>query len=106
MNFHPAGATARRLTYSKTEVCEALGCSEATFDKKRAELEKGFGFPPRVPGFNAWPIAAIEDWIAHSGGLYTPFAERQAPVAAHDGNASVELDSLYGRPAAPIAQVA
>lgn len=86
------GATATRLTWNKAEVAHALGCSAPTFDKKRLELEQRFGFPKKIPGINAWSIAAVSDWTAHAGG-YTPFNER---ITGPAGAAMVELELEYG----------
>lgn len=60
-------ATAERLTWSKASVAHALGISEATFDKKRHELETEHGFPAKLPGLNLWSIAAVRIWVRTNG---------------------------------------
>lgn len=87
------GATAQRLTWSKGEVCFALGVSEGTFDKKRDELAKA-GFPPKLPGLNAWSIAAVMDWVAHPPG-YVHFAERLTQSDSAVADVSAQLEHEY-----------
>lgn len=96
---------ARRLTWNKAQVCDALGISEATFALKRGELAKA-GFPDRIPGLNAWSIAAVTDWVRHSGGEYVPYIERGATVSIVSGDPleamSGELEHRYAGPSGPM----
>lgn len=64
--------TAPRLTWPKASVAHALGISEATFDKKRAILEREHGFPAKLPGLNMWSIPAIRSWISSNGQSIAP----------------------------------
>lgn len=82
-------AGAERLTWSRADVCNALGISEQTFTTKSVELTRA-GFPAKLPGMNAWSIAAVRDWVAHSGGGYTPFAERGAAPLVINGDPEIE----------------
>lgn len=89
----------QKLTWTTAEVCRQLGLSDETFRLKREELERA-GFPRKLPGINAYAIAAVTDWVAHSGGRYTPFAERRPTIAGPQltiaARLADELDAEYG----------
>ncbi len=42
------------------EVAKKLSCNETTFRNKRRKLETEHGFPPKLPGFNAWSEPAVD----------------------------------------------
>lgn len=67
----PAQVTAK-LTATAAEVAAMLGIAEGTFREKRARLTAEHGFPPRLPGCNAWSRPAVRRWIATNGGTYLP----------------------------------
>lgn len=54
------------------EVAERLLISEATFRNKRRSLEMKHGFPPKMPGCNAWSEPAVARWIETNGRSYLP----------------------------------
>lgn len=78
----------KRLTLNRAELCHELGVCEETLRRILPQLERQ-GFPPRVPGFNRWSRAAVEDWLLHAGG-YRPRGEAAAtadegPIASLAG---------------------
>ncbi|TYC65638.1 hypothetical protein FMN63_24970 [Stappia sp. BW2] len=54
------------------EVAKKLSCNETTFRNKRRKLEVEHGFPPKLPGFNAWSEPAVDRWITTNGHTYLP----------------------------------
>jgi hypothetical protein len=87
------GATpVRKRTYSRADLLVVLDCSTEKLTRLLPELERR-GFPRKIPGINKWSIAAVDDWLAHCGGAYTPFAERLADVA---GDRDATLEAFYG----------
>lgn len=79
MNVSFNAGSARRLTWSKADVCHALGIAEGTFDKHRRRLEAEHGFPRKLPGFGLWSIAAVTDWVRRNAGTYDPVPAVAAP---------------------------
>jgi predicted DNA-binding transcriptional regulator AlpA len=56
-----------RMVFSKAQVAEALGMSEAEFDRKRSELER-LGFPRPVIGLiESWSMIHVSHWINRDG---------------------------------------
>lgn len=53
-------------TYTRAQLCEALGLGESNFDRVRGKME-GAGFPKRLPGLARWSRACIDAWIAANG---------------------------------------
>lgn len=58
-----AAAVARLLGYAAAEY----------FYRRRPALER-LGFPPKLPGVNAWSSAAVLRWIETNGETYLPAA--------------------------------
>jgi hypothetical protein len=84
-----------RMTWSTSHVCHALGVTQETFAKKRKELEAA-GFPRKLPGINAYSIAAVKDWITTSAGQYSGAARLAIPAADAEIDAIVaELEGAY-----------
>lgn len=69
------------------QVSERLGCSPSTFREKRDSMIRD-GFPPKDAIMNAYPAAAVEDWIARRS--------RIAPdgVTVEGSRTGVNLDAL------------
>lgn len=89
------GATARKLTWAKAELAYALGIGEKTFDKKREALEAA-GFPRRLPGLNAWSIAAVTRWVAANGRTEAVPVPADKAVPEPLITIAGELNRLYG----------
>ncbi|WP_321337940.1 hypothetical protein [Breoghania sp.] len=77
-------------TYTRTQLCEALGVGESNFDRRRQQLENA-DFPKRLPGLARWSRAAVDAWIAANGDaelmreiLVGPEPEVLSNVAASD----------------------
>jgi hypothetical protein len=52
-----------RMVFSKTQVAEALGLTEAEFDRARPELES-LGFPKPVIGLvETWSMIHVSQWV-------------------------------------------
>ncbi|WP_067216639.1 helix-turn-helix transcriptional regulator [Stappia indica] len=68
----PPRPSSPKLTATAAEVAALLGIAEGTFREKRARLTAEHGFPPRLPGCNAWSLPAVRRWIATNGGTYMP----------------------------------
>jgi hypothetical protein len=52
-----------RMVFSKAQVAEALGLTEAEFDRKRPELER-HGFPRPVIGLvETWSMIHVSNWV-------------------------------------------
>lgn len=65
------GATPVSLTWKAGQVAHALGFrSTDAFHKQRPALEQSFGFPAKLPGLNAWSIAAVTHWVKTNGNRY------------------------------------
>ncbi len=94
-----------RMTWSTSSVCHALGVTQETFTQKRKDLEAA-GFPSKLPGINAYSIAAVKDWIRTSGGQYSGAARLSIPNDDPEIDAAVaELERAYvtERPLAAVA---
>lgn len=98
MDPFPIAATinqVERLTYSLADLCRVVGLSEETMRKKLPDLQAR-GFPGRIPGLNCWSRPAVDDWIAHSGGEYRPYAERRPAHADAVAEVAAALEEEYG----------
>lgn len=59
-----------RLVWSAGQVAHAIGLSEETFRRQR--LEREHRFPAKLPGLNAWSIAAVTGWVNEASGAGGP----------------------------------
>ena len=81
-------------------VAEKLGLAEATFRGKRRRLEDEFGFPPKLPGCNAWSEPAVDRWITTNGETYLPGTREEHVIADAANRLATEFGPKQGRKAA------
>lgn len=94
------GATPVPLTWKASQVAHALGFrSTDAFQKLRPQLEQSFGFPSKLPGLNAWSIAAVTHWVRTNGNRYhsdePTITDQVAP--AELAGVVVSLEQRYAR---------
>lgn len=84
--------TPQLLVWTAGQVAFAIGLrSETAFFKRQAELET-HGFPRKLPGLNAWSIAAVKAWVLANGD------QAPAPMPAAVDPVSAELEARYALP--------
>lgn len=90
-------------TITAKEVAERLNCTESRFRSKRRKLELDHGFPPKLPGCNAWSEPAVSRWIETNGNSYLPIDAGAEHTGAHIRiikDAAEGLANEFGRTAA------
>ena len=97
--FDP-GASPVSLTWKASQVAHALGFrSTDAFHKVRPGLEQSFGFPIKLPGLNAWSIAAVTHWVRTNGNTAAviPVQLSETDISPDLAGVVVSLEERYGR---------